>query len=217
MRASAAPAARFSRLPLVSLLALLLATQAEASTGSQWVGAGFGTSAAPSDPAAASFDLDAPLWQPGEVDRATLISFVDGVRNDRRRHPLVRALATDVRGQLHEDAGELDEARELYADNGRLLSWRIIGPFDNQNRTGHDKAYAPELEAWAPGQSFAGKLPDEPVDWRAYEPENTIGVGYVSFDEFFRPNEYVTAYATTWVRAPKAMDAVMHLGTGGAH
>ncbi len=153
----------------------------------------------------------------GEIDRAALIDFVDGVRNDRRRHPLVRALATDVRGQLHEDAGELAEARALYIDNGRLLSWRIIGPFDNANRSGHERAHPPELEAWAPGQRFAGKLADEPVEWRAYEPDSTLGVGYVSFDEFVRPNEYVTGYATTWVRAPKAMDAVLHLGTGGAH
>lgn len=153
----------------------------------------------------------------GEVDRAALVELVDGVRNDRRRHPLVRALATDVRGQLHEDAGELEQARQLYADNGRLMSWRIAGPFDNANRSGHDKAHAPETDPWAPDQAFTGKLAGEPITWRAYEPQNTLGVGYVSFDEFLRPNEYVTGYATTWVRAPQAMDAVMHLGTGGAH
>jgi cellulose synthase operon protein C len=153
----------------------------------------------------------------GEVERERLIAFVEGVRQDRSRHPLVRALAADLRGQLHEDAGELDEARALYLDNGRLLSWRIIGPFDNANRTGHDRSFGPEKEAWAPGQSFEGKLAGEGVEWRAYEPESTLGLGYISFDEFLRPNEYVTGYATTWVRAPKAMDAVLHLGTGGAH
>jgi tetratricopeptide (TPR) repeat protein len=153
----------------------------------------------------------------GEIDRAVLIEFVDGVRNDKRRHPLVRALATDVRGQLHEDAGELPQARALYAENGRLQSWRIAGPFDNANRTGHQQAYQPETEAFAPDQAFQGKLAGEPLTWRAYEPESTLGVGYVSFDEFLRPNEYVTGYATTWVRVAKATDAVMHLGTGGAH
>ncbi|MFO7562931.1 MAG: DUF3857 domain-containing protein [Enhygromyxa sp.] len=262
MRPSAGPARTASRVPpsrrpiaaLASLLALLLASPASASTGAL----------GPTTTAGATpFDLDAPLWQPGlldpgqglvgrwqreldrraaileqhggrsheaalallgllptlsgEVDRATLIEFVDKVRDDRRRHPLVRALATDLRGQLHEDAGELEQARQLYAANGRLLSWRIAGPFDNANRTGHDKVYQPESEPWAPDQAFNGKLAGEPVTWWAYEPENTLGVGYVSFDEFLRPHEYVTAYATTWVRAPKAMDAVIHLGTGGAH
>ncbi|PRP93837.1 hypothetical protein ENSA5_42400 [Enhygromyxa salina] len=153
----------------------------------------------------------------GEVDRAELISFVDEIREDRRRHPLVRSLAAEGRAQLHEDAGELDEARALYAEHGALLSWRIVGPFDNANRTGHDHAFGPELEDWAPGQSFEGKLAGEPVDWRPYEPENTLAGGYVSFDEFLRPNEYVTGYATTWVHAPKQTEAVIHVGTGGAH
>jgi tetratricopeptide (TPR) repeat protein len=251
---------------ITSLLALLLATQASAGTESEVVGAGFVSVTTPDPstaPGAATLDLDAPLWEPGEldpskglvgrwqrelerrksllqqhdgrshmaalallgllpalsgeVDRAALVELVDGVRNDRRRHPLVRALAADIRGQLHEDAGELEQARQLYAENGRLLSWRIAGPFDNANRGGHQQAYQPETEAWTVEQAFEGKLAGEPITWRAYEPENTLGVGYVSFDEFLRPNEYVTGYATTWVRAPKAMDAVMHLGTGGAH
>jgi tetratricopeptide (TPR) repeat protein len=153
----------------------------------------------------------------GELDRATLIKFVDGVRNDRRRHPLVRALADDTRAQLHEDAGEIDEAHAIYMASGRLLSWRVIGPFDNANRSGHDIAYGPELEAWTPDQSFEGKLAGEPIDWRPYEPENTLGGGYVSLDEYLRPNEYVSGYATTWVFVPARTEAVLHLGTGGAH
>lgn len=247
---------------LSSVLVLLLGASASAGTRSdaELVGTGFVGQPAPE---AASFDPEAPLWEPGvldpskglvgrwqreldrrvalleqhsgrshmaalallgllptlsgEIDRATLVAFVDGVRNDRRRHPLVRALATDVRGQLHEDAGELEQARQLYMDNGRLLSWRIAGPFDNANRGGHDKTYQPETEAWAVDQAFEGKLAGEPVTWRAYEPDSTLSAGYVSFDEFLRPNQYVTGYATTWVRVPKATDAVVHIGTGGAH
>ena len=95
----------------------------------------------------------------GEVDRATLVTFVDGIRNDKRRHPLVRALADDTRAQLHEDAGEVAEAQAVYEASGRLLSWRIIGPFDNANRSGHDNARGPELEPWAPEQSFEGNSP----------------------------------------------------------
>lgn len=153
----------------------------------------------------------------GEVDRAVLIEFVDGLRNDRRRHPLVRSLATDLRGQLHEDAGALAEARALYVDNGRLLSWQVIGPFDNANRGGQSALYGPEQTAFEAGQTFEGKLAGEPLAWRPYAPEDTLSVGYVSFDEFLRPNEYVTAYATTWVHVARDQAAVIHVGTGGAH
>jgi tetratricopeptide (TPR) repeat protein len=153
----------------------------------------------------------------GELDRGSLVAFVDSVRNDKRRHPLVRSLANDIRAELHEDAGAIDKAHAIYLANGRLLSWRVIGPFDNANRGGHDIAHGPELEPWAPEQSFEGKLAGEPLDWRPYEPENTLGGGYVSFDEYLRPNEHVTGYATTWVFAPSRTEAVLHVGTGGAH
>lgn len=153
----------------------------------------------------------------GEIDRHELVAFVDRIRHDRRRHPLVRALADDVRGELYEDAGDLDNAHALYQASGRLLSWRIIGPFDNANRSGHDVAYGPETDDWAPDQSFEGRLAGEPIDWRPYEPDNTLSGGYVSFDEFLRPNENVTGYATTWVKVPRETAAVIHVGTGGAH
>lgn len=154
----------------------------------------------------------------GELPRDELVAFVEGVRDDRKRHPLVRAVAADGRAQLHEDAGELEQAWKAYADNGRILSWQVAGPFDNGNRGGHGQAYGPEREAYEVGQSFAdGKRVGEPVAWQAYEAENTLAGGYLSFDEFLRPNEYVTAYATTWIRAPKKTRAVLHMGTGGAH
>jgi|GEM_PF-142656 len=160
--------------------------------------------------------LGLPLLS-GEVPMAELVAFTDGIRKDPRRHPLVRALAVDVRARLHEDAGELSEARALYADSGRVLSWQVVGPFDNANGGGHSQAFGPERDAFALGQTFEGKLAGEPLAWRPYAPGDTLGGGYLSFDEFLRPNEYVSAYATTWIEVPKAQTAVLHLGTGGAH
>ncbi|MFV8756827.1 hypothetical protein ACNOYE_40300, partial [Nannocystaceae bacterium ST9] len=57
----------------------------------------------------------------------------------------------------------------------------------------------------------------EPLEWRAYDPESTLSGGYVSFDEFLRPNQHVFAYATTWVKVDKAQTAVLQFGSGGAH
>ncbi|MFV8756378.1 hypothetical protein ACNOYE_38005, partial [Nannocystaceae bacterium ST9] len=153
----------------------------------------------------------------GEVPTATLIAMVDAVRNDRGRHPLVRALASIQRGQLHEYEGQLDEARKVYADEGMLLSWRIVGPFDNANHAGLDNRFGPETEPFEIGQQFVGKLAGEPLEWRAYDPESTLSGGYVSFDEFLRPNQHVFAYATTWVKVDKAQTAVLQFGSGGAH
>ncbi len=153
----------------------------------------------------------------GEVPTDVLIGLVESVRDDRRRHPLVRSYAGLLRGQLHEYAGNLGEARLAYANEGMVLSWRIVGPFDNANRVGLDTSYGPETEAFEIGQTFAGKLAGEPIEWRAYEPESTLTGGYVSFDEFLRPNQHVVAYATTWVRVDKPQTAVLQFGSGGAH
>lgn len=157
-----------------------------------------------------------PVLQ-GEIPNAELAELVTVVRNDRARHPLVRALAGTLRGLLHEAQGELDEARKLYVEEGMLLSWRIVGPFDNANESGLDKLYAPETEPFVIGQQFTGKLASEPLEWRSYDPSSTLAGGYVSFDEFLRPNQHVVGYATTWVKVPKAQRAVLHFGSGGAH
>lgn len=157
-----------------------------------------------------------PVLQ-GEIPNRELIDLVTSVRNDRGRHPLVRGLAGLLRGHLHEAQGELDEARAVYAEEGMLLSWRIVGPFDNANDGGLDKVYAPETEVFDVAQQFTGKLANEPLEWRSYDPSSTLAGGYVSFDEFLRPNQHVVGYATTWVEVPKAQRAVLHFGSGGGH
>jgi tetratricopeptide (TPR) repeat protein len=153
----------------------------------------------------------------GEVPTTELVGLVESVRDDRRRHPLVRSLAGILRGSLYEYEGQLDQARQAYADEGMLLSWRIVGPFDNANHGGLDNLYGPETEPFEIGQQFSGKLAGEPLEWRPYEPESTLSGGYVSFDEFLRPNQHVVAYATTWVKVDERQTALLQFGSGGAH
>ena len=98
-----------------------------------------------------------------------------------------------------------------------LLSWQIVGPFDNANRSGQTNRFGPETEPFAIDQRFTGKLAGEPLEWRPFDPESALSGGYVSFDEFLRPNQHVIAYATTWVKVAKPQKAVLQFGSGGAH
>jgi tetratricopeptide (TPR) repeat protein/transglutaminase-like putative cysteine protease len=152
----------------------------------------------------------------GEVPNAELAALFDGVRQDKRRHPLVRAHGSWLRARIHEADGELDPAAKLYQGSGFLLGWQTVGPFDNANRTGHEAVYGPEQEAYAPEQTFSGKLPLEPLTWREHDGLSTARA-YVSLDEFLRPNVRVTGYATTWVKSVRAQAAAIHLGTGGPY
>jgi tetratricopeptide (TPR) repeat protein len=156
-----------------------------------------------------------PMLQ-GDVPNAELAALLDDVRGDRRRDPAVRAHASWLRARVHEADGRPAEALELYRATGFVLDWRIVGPFDNANGTGHGTAFAPELEPHAPGQSFVGKLPLEPLAWREHG-ASAASRAYVSFDELLWPNTRVTGYATTWVHSDTDRRALVEIGTGGPY
>lgn len=153
----------------------------------------------------------------GEIADDRIVTLLRRVEDDRRRHPAVRSYASYLHARLLEHAGRIDDARARYEGEGYLLRWRMIGPFDNAGRKGHDTRYAPEREPFEETQRFVGKLPGEQLGWRVYDYGSLPRGGYVSFDDVLRPTEQVTAYATTWIRVAERTDAVLHLGTGGAY
>lgn len=169
------------------------------------------------DPSAVVALLGALPRLHGDVPAGELEAMVDSVRGDAKRHPLVRGYASILRARLHEASGDIAGAGAMLGDAGVLLSWQIVGPFDNAGHAGEGRPFAPEKEAFDPDQTMFGKLPDEPLTWRSWEYEGVPQGGYVSFDEVLRPNEEVVAYATCWVHVPAETGAVLHLGTGGAY
>ncbi len=153
----------------------------------------------------------------GELPPGELESFIDGVADDRSRHPSVRSYAGYLRARLLEDQGKLADAQSRLEEEGYLVRWQIAGPFDNAGRKGETEAYAPQTEPFSPAQTMQGKLPGEPLSWRHYDYEGIPRGGYVSFDDLLRPNEEVTGYATCWVHVDAPTRATLHLGTGGPY
>lgn len=151
----------------------------------------------------------------GDVDDQRLHAFLSKVADDKRRHPLVVSYARYLMARMHEAKGKTQRSAKALAAEGYGLSWQIVGPFDNSGRNGETAVFAPQTEAFAPDQVFSGKLPSEPLAWRAWEYADAPRAGYVSFDDRLRPNRNVTGYATAWVRAPKPMNVAVHLGSGG--
>jgi len=169
------------------------------------------------DPAAALALVGLLPELQGELPPGTLERMVDGVADDRGRHPLVRTYAGMLRAQLYEEQGRLAEAEARLLAEGFLVGWQIVGPFDNAGRKGETEAHAPMLEPFSVAQTMLGKLPGEPLSWRHYDYEGIPRGGYVSFDDLLRPNEEVTGYATCWISVPAATRAVLHVGTGGPY
>ena len=71
-----------------------------------------------------------------------------------------------------------------------LTDWRVIGPFDNQDRAGFDTAYPPEMEI-ALEKTYTG-VSGAPISWRAISPGRT---GYVDLARIMQPSEDGVAYA----------------------
>ena len=153
----------------------------------------------------------------GEIEPSKLEGFTRSVAEDRSRHPLVRSYASYVLARLRESAGDHKSAKQGMLAEGYLISWQIVGPFDNTNRRGEMAVYAPQTEAYQAEQTFTGKLATEPLGWRPRDYDSIPRGAYVSFDDLLRPNTEVTGYATCWVKVDKDTPAALHMGSGGPY
>ncbi|MGB1013483.1 MAG: hypothetical protein ACPG4T_05050, partial [Nannocystaceae bacterium] len=153
----------------------------------------------------------------GEVPKTDLVAFLEDVSKDRKRDPIVRSYAGFLRARLHASAGEYQLATDTYRREGYLLDWRILGPFDNSGRAGHNKVFAPEKLAFDDNQRLEGKLPGEPLEWRNYQETEVHSGALVSLDALLDPNTQVSGYATKWVKVAKPTQAALHVGAGGAY
>ncbi len=148
-------------------------------------------------------------------DRAALAHFLDAAAASRRARADVRGRAAWLRSLLLDREGQASEAQKQRAALGLLTSFWVVGPFDNEGRTGHATVYGPEKQLWGPidpHARFDGK--ERAVAWRLMPA--IAAQGMVSLDAMLRPDTNVTAYLTTMVHVPKATRAAVRVGSAGA-
>ncbi|HEY2745919.1 MAG TPA: DUF3857 domain-containing protein [Polyangia bacterium] len=148
-------------------------------------------------------------------DRAALAHFLDAATASGKARPDVRARAAWLRSLLMDRGGQASEATKARAELGLLTSWWVVGPFDNEGRSGHATVYAPEKQLVGPideSAHFDGK--ERAVSWRLMPAIATQGM--VSLDAMLRPDTNVTAYLTTMVYVPAATRAAVRVGSAGA-
>ena len=134
--------------------------------------------------------LGALLELQGEIPGPELLAFLDGAH--KHREPLVASYAGYLRAQLAEAGGDQATATAGYRREGYLIDWQIVGPFENSSRAGQAAVYGPETLAFAPGQSFAGKLPAEPLTWRRFLHEQAPRGAFVTLGDLLHPHEQAT-------------------------
>ncbi|MBN1655634.1 MAG: DUF3857 domain-containing protein [Deltaproteobacteria bacterium] len=123
----------------------------------------------------------------------------------------VKTLLAIARGRV----GDTRAAVDSFSDLGYIAQWRVIGPFDNEGKTGFEMETPPEAERdKAPdlNASYPGR--ERSVRWRDYP--DIVRYGYLSLDAVLRPNENVCAIAEATVHSDRARPLTLWLGASGA-
>jgi transglutaminase-like putative cysteine protease/tetratricopeptide (TPR) repeat protein len=151
------------------------------------------------------------LWQTWEVAPPTQVEeALAAVASDKRLTAPARVYAGLLEAYARRRRGDLDGATRRIDKLGFVRSWMVVGPFDNDNKSGLPERLVPELELSEPvlsDRSFDGK--ERPVRWRSVPDVHRWG--YLDLGAMMRPNRDVCGYATTFVRAKAGTRATRKL------
>jgi tetratricopeptide (TPR) repeat protein len=150
-----------------------------------------------------------------DVRPAATIAALERLSADRALSVPVRQYTAQLlaRGRLR--AGDIAASAHAIDELGYIRTWRVVGPFDNEGKTGFAREDDPErlrMDPIDPDARFDGR--ERPVAWRDYPDVGHFG--YVSFDAVQRPDTNVCGYAETWVTSPRAQPLSLFIGGGGA-
>ncbi len=114
--------------------------------------------------------------------------------------------------------GDLDGARTRVAALGFVSKWLVVGPFDNEGKSGLLRLYEPETEPSPLGSKlYDGK--ERKVQWRSASVAAPFG--WIDTGSMVRPSENVCVFATTYVSDPRlakgaSREASLWVGSSGS-
>ena len=135
-------------------------------------------------------------WDQG--DPAEVEEILHAVAGDAAEPAPVRAYAALLEAYARRRSGDLDGARARVAKLGYVSQWLVVGPFDNEGKSGLDRAFGPEdrSEPATLTRAYDGK--ERPVHWRVSPA--TSPYGWFDMGALLRPTEKTCGYAATYVR-----------------
>jgi tetratricopeptide (TPR) repeat protein len=157
------------------------------------------------------------LWEHwDESTPAQTLALLQKLAGDRRLSPQRQVLVETLLAEARSRLGDPEALGKRFEELGYIGRFRVIGPFDNEGKTGFDTETPPEQkrnEAQDLQASYPGR--ERPVSWRQY-PE-IVRRGYVSLGAVMRPRENVCGLAETFVYSEKARPLTLFVGSGGAN
>lgn len=134
-----------------------------------------------------------------------------GVAHDTWKQALEGAVDEDQVNTIVAGLKEQGEEVDLVDHFGMLMSWKLIGPFDNKDMKGFDVAYPPEQ-----GIDFHAKYDGQlgEVEWKSYQSEKQDG----EFDigELVANHKGSVTYATTTFESDREQDVEFRISTQNA-
>jgi tetratricopeptide (TPR) repeat protein/transglutaminase-like putative cysteine protease len=155
------------------------------------------------------------LWDtsdPDQVEAALVAAAAEAPAEVRPTAEFLRALARRRRG-------DTEGAARVAGELGTFDRFLVLGPFDDENRSGFGRDHGPEGERDATSlltRSYPGA--ERSVRWRKVPTPAHLGI--VDGADLLRPQRQVCAYLLTWVRAKKGSadkrDVSLFVGAEGA-
>lgn len=155
------------------------------------------------------YELRDLLTEGGSLERAS--DLLGRVVSSWRAAPEVKALARRILADVERMRGRIPRMAVQLQALGVVTDVSVIGPFSDENREGWDRAYGPEKGG---DLAAAHEGLRSQVRWR---PIRGLGrTGRIALHEAIPSDGEVVAYLLTDLRAPRDVQATLHLGTPGA-
>ncbi len=141
---------------------------------------------------------------------------------DSSKSASVRDYAAKLAAYARLRRGDIASAQASFKARGYVTDWLIVGPFDNEGKTGFEQVFGPDAtpeEPIVPGRAFTGK--ERPVRYR--ELPDVFRYGWVDFGYVFRPSTHICGHATTFISGTRKGDEkksrpiTLWVGSDGAH
>ncbi|HZO15106.1 MAG TPA: DUF3857 domain-containing protein, partial [Polyangiaceae bacterium] len=140
------------------------------------------------------------LWEAWEVaDPAQVEEALRVAVEDDGLTPSARVYAGLLEAYARRRRGDLEGARRHIAELGFVSEWLIVGPFNNDNKSGMAERMPPEVELAEPvlfDRSYPGK--ERAVRWR--RSPDVHRWGYLDLGAMIRPERDACGFASTYVR-----------------
>jgi cellulose synthase operon protein C len=165
----------------------------------------------------ASIDRVWSLWDradAGHIEEALL-----GAASSPKLGADARAYAGMLASFARARRGDQKAAKDKVRALGYVSSFLVVGPFDNEGKSGLDEVFEPEAELTAPitpGRAYTGK--ERPVRFRAVA--GAFPFGWLDAGALMRPETKVCLYAAAFVRDDKLTQGTRkvraYVGAGGS-